>query len=278
MGGMADDPLDQLYAVAPDEFTALRTRLAADAKKRGDAAAARRISGARKPTTAAAVVNRLVHNDPDVRDRLAELGEELRAAHTAMDGERIRELSGRQRRLIEQLAKAAFDVSAVRSPAAALRDDVTDTLHAAIADPDVRSRLGRLAKAEHWSGFGDAEMVFAEPPEKATPKKTERHKPDKKPVKPAPDNSEQERRRKRDQARAVLAAAERAKADADDTMADRQSDLATARLRVEDAKERLARAEEGLAAADAAYQDAKRASREAGDVVKAARAAVRESG
>ncbi|KUI26398.1 hypothetical protein AU195_21635 [Mycobacterium sp. IS-1496] len=279
MGGMADDPLDQLYAVAPEEFTALRTRLAADAKKRGDAAAAKRITGARKPTTSAAVVNRLVHSDPDVRERLAELGEELRSAHTAMDGERIRELSGRQRKLIDQLTKAAFDVSEVRSPAAALRDDVTDTWHAAIADPDVRSRLGRLAKAEHWSGFGEFGDPEALPaPAQKTSKKPADQGRQEKPEKPAPDRDDRERRRRREQARAVLAAAERAKADADDAMADRQSDLATARLRVEDAKERLARAEHGLAAADAAYEDAKRASREAGDVVKAARAAVRESG
>jgi len=37
------------------------------------------------------------------------------------------------------------------------------TLQAAIADPDVASRLGRLTKAERWSGsgeFGDTAMVF----------------------------------------------------------------------------------------------------------------------
>jgi hypothetical protein len=278
MGGMADDPLDQLYAMTPSEFTAARTRLAADAKKRGDAAEAKRITAARKPTMSAAVVNRLVHHDPEVTDRLAELGEELRGAHAAMDGERIRELSGRQRKLIEQLTRTALEVSDVASATAALRDDVTDTLHAAIADPDVRSRLGRLAKAEHWSGFGDAEMVFAEPPDEPAPKKAAGKKEREKPERSEPDRDERARRRKREQARAVLTAAEHAKADADDTMADRQSDLATARLRVEDAKERLAKAEHALTEAEAAYEDAKRASREAGDVVKAAKAAVRAGG
>lgn len=278
MGGMADDPLDQLYAVAPEEFTALRTRLAAEAKKSGDAAAAKRIGAARKPTTSAAVVNRLVHSDPGVRDRLTGLGDELRAAHTAMDGERIRELSARQRKLIEELAKAAFRAADVDSPTAALRDDVTDTLHAAIADPDVRERLGRLAKAEHWSGFGDAEMGFAEPAE-PRPRKAKKapEKPDKKAEPEKSDQAEQERRRRHDKARAVLAAAERAKTDADDTLADRQSDLATARLRVEDAKARLAKAEQALDEADAAYREAKDASREAGEVVAAAKAELRQT-
>lgn len=276
MSGMADDPLDQLYAVAPEEFTALRTRLAADAKKSGDAAAAKRIGAARKPTTSAAVVNRLVHSDPGVRDRLTGLGDELREAHTAMDGERIRELSARQRKLIDELTKAAFLVADVDSPTAALRDDVTDTLHAAIADPDVRDRLGRLVKAEHWSGFGDAEMVFAEPAEPRTPKTRKTRKAEEA-VPEKSDKAEQERRRRHDKARAVLAAAERAKADADDTLADRQSDLATARLRVEDAKARLAKAEQALDEADAAYQEAKDASREAGEVVAAAKAELRHA-
>ncbi|MFS0898010.1 hypothetical protein [Mycolicibacterium litorale] len=280
MGGMAEDPLDQLYAVAPEEFTALRTRLATDAKKRGDTAEAKRITGARKPTVSAAVVNRLVHHDPDVRARLAELGEELRAAHTSMDGERIRELSGRQRKLIEQLTRAALETSEVASPTAALRDDVTGTLQAAIADPEVTARLGRLVKAEQWSGFGgfgDSETVFAAPAEKPAPKKKPTPKKAAKPEKPS-DTDDRERRRKREQARAVLAAAEHAKAEADDTMADRQSDLATARLRRDDARERLAKAERALEEAEAAYEDAKRASREAGEVVKAAKAAMRDGG
>ncbi|BBZ09475.1 hypothetical protein MDOR_36440 [Mycolicibacterium doricum] len=271
MGGMADDPLDQLYAVAPDEFTALRSRLAADAKQRGDAVAAKRITGARKPTMSAAVVNRLVHGEPEVTERLGELGEELRAAHAAMDGHRIRELSGRQRTLIEQLTRAALEMSDIRSPASALRGDVTDTLHAAIADPDVRSRLGRLAQAEHWSGFGDTEMVFAEAPDKPAPKKAARNEETTEPENP-PDR---ERRRRGEQARGALAAAQRAKADADDKMEDRHRDLASARLRVDDAKERLAQAEHALSEAAAAYEGAKRVSGEAGAVVKAAKASQR---
>ena len=36
-GVMADDDLDELFRAKPEEFTALRTELAAAAKKRGDA-------------------------------------------------------------------------------------------------------------------------------------------------------------------------------------------------------------------------------------------------
>ena len=160
---MADDELDELYEVKPEEFTALRTKLAAAAKQRGDADTAKQISAARKPTTAAWVVNRLALRDQDTRTRLAGLGERLRDAHTAMDGDRIRALSAEQRRLVDDVARAAFEEAELADPSAALGDDVTGTLQAAVADPDVASRLGRLTKAERWSGFGefgDTAMVF----------------------------------------------------------------------------------------------------------------------
>lgn len=283
---MADDPLDQLYAVAPEEFTALRTELAAAAKKRGDTAAAKRISGARKPTVSASVVNRLVHADPGARDRLAELGEQLRAAHAAMDGRRLRDLSARQRALVDELTRAALRAADVTSASAALRDDVTDTLQAAIADPEVTARLGRLTKAEQWSGFGgfgETAMVLST---SSAAKRTTREPADtgaqKRARQAATDGddrtrreADREQRRQREQARAVLAAAERAKSEADEAMAHRQSDLATARLRLDDARNRLAKAEQALSEAEAAYDEAKRASREAGEVVKAAKAKAR---
>jgi hypothetical protein len=71
-----------------------------------------------------------------------------------MDGERIRDLSAEQHKLIDELARAAFEAAGGRNPSSTVRDDVTSTLQAAIADPDVRARLGRLAKPERWSGFG----------------------------------------------------------------------------------------------------------------------------
>src|SRR6267154_2060538 len=164
MGAMADE-LDELYEVKPDEFTALRTKLAAAAKQRGDTDTAKQISAARKPTTAAWVVNRLALRDRDIRTRLAGLGERLKDAHSAMDGDRIRALSTEQRRLVDDVARTAFEEAELGAPSAALRDDVTGTLQAAIADPDVASRLGRLTKAEQWSGFGefgDTTMVFTQ--------------------------------------------------------------------------------------------------------------------
>src|SRR5258708_28219958 len=174
MGAMADE-LDELYEVRQDEFTALRTKLAAAAKQRGDTDTAKQISAARKPTAAAWVVNRLALRDRDIRTRLAGLGERLKDAHAAMDGDRIRALSAEQRRLVDDMARAAFEEAELADPTAALRDDVTGTLQAAIADPDVASRLGRLTKAEQWAGFGQfggTTMVFTQTRKSTRRKKT----------------------------------------------------------------------------------------------------------
>jgi hypothetical protein len=262
---MADE-LDELYEVKPEEFTALRTKLAAAAKQHGDVDTAKQISAARKPTTAAWVVNRLALRDQNTTTRLAGLGERLKDAHTAMDGEAIRALSAEQRRLVDDVARAAFEEAELADPIAALRDDVTATLQAAIADPDVASRLGRLTKAERWSGFGefgDTAMVFT-----ATRKTTSRKEPAEQPQRDRRDAG-------REKARAAVAAAERTKADADAALTELQSDLATARMRRDDARRRLRDAEDALTAAEDAYDKGKQASRDAAAVVKEAKAALR---
>jgi hypothetical protein len=272
------DALDELYEVQPEEFTALRTKLAAAAKKQGDADIAKQLSAARKPTTAAWVVNRIALRDSDIRTRLAGLGEQLRDAHTAMDGDRIRSLSAEQRRLVDDVARAAFEAAELADPSAALRDDVTGTLQAAVADPDVASRLGRLTKAERWSGFGefgDTAMVFTQNRKKVTAREKPVDEPAEEPREDKRDDEREAARRDRDKARAAVAAAERAKSDADAALTELQSDLATARLRRDDARRRLKDAEDALAAAEDAYDKGKQASRDAAAVVKEAKAQVK---
>jgi hypothetical protein len=268
---MANDALDELYAARPEDFTAVRTKLAGEAKKRRDTDAAKRISAARKPTTAAWVVNRLALGDDDVKRRLKDLGERLRDAHAAMDGERIRELSGEQRRLVNDLTRTAFEEAELKSPTGALRDDVTATLQAAVADPDVADRLGRLTKAEEWSGFGgfgDTALVFSP---------TSRRKSEPKPEPAVADDSRDGKDEARRELQQALAAAERARAEADDALSELQSDLAAARLRHQDAQRRLQEAESGLAAAEDAYDKGKQASRDAAAVVKEAKASLRRA-
>jgi hypothetical protein len=271
----ADDD-DELYAVAPEGFTALRTELAAAAKKRGDAAAAKSIAAARRPTTAAWVVNVLVRSEANARDRLTELTEGLRAAHAAMDGARIRELSAAQRRLIDELVRAGFTATGLSSPSAALRDDVVGTLQAAIADPDVAARLCRLAKAERWSGFGDFGSVRAVTPE-PTSKPEAKAKRDP-PVAPERSRAEVAAARRRVAAAARDAeGAEKTHASAIDTLSEQTAAVAKARRRYEKLLESLAVAERELNTADAEREDAQRIATAAAEYLEAAKSALAEA-
>src|ERR1700683_1250097 len=144
------------YWPAPDEFVERRGALAARARSAGQAPAAKQIAALRKPTRSAWVVNRLVRADPGVTAELAELGEELRAAQDSLDGSAIRELSQQRRELIESLVRRAFTVVGVSAPPAAIRDEVTATLSAALADQQFADTLaaGALVRAVQAEGFG----------------------------------------------------------------------------------------------------------------------------
>ncbi len=257
------DALDALYAARPQDFTARRTELAAAAKKAGDGDAAKQIGASRRPTVAAWVVNLLALKGT-ARTQLADLRSRLREAHAAMDGDAIRALTTEQRRLVEELSRAGFVAAGITDPSAALRDDVVSTLQAAVADPEVLARLGRLTKAEQWSGFGDFGVATAV---------SAKRSPASAPAPPA------EKRARRGPSPALRDALAR-QADADAALAELQSDLSVARLRVEDARRRLATAEEALRtaeearrAAEDAYAAGKQASRDAAGAVTAARAA-----
>ncbi|MEW2484331.1 hypothetical protein AB0876_32570 [Mycobacterium sp. NPDC049093] len=274
-----DDDLDSLYGMRPEEFTGRRNELATAAKKRGDASAAKAIASARRPTTAAWVVNLLALTDATVRPKLTNLHEALRAAHAAMDGQRIRELSATQRTLVQDLTRAGFAAAELSDPTAALRDDVTGTLQAAIADPEVAARLGRLSRAEEWSGFGDfgASSVV-----------TTRSRPDtgsSAKVNPPPPEEQshedaaavEEAQRRRDATTSELGEARAAHDDALATLKQRRSKVATARRRYEKILETLAAAQRDLEAAEAQLDLAQQSADELQSRLRTAEAAVAQA-
>ncbi len=146
---------DELYGSDPEGFTERRAALAAEARAAGDRTAAKQIAGLRKPTRPAWIINQLVRGDPGVAARLTGLGDDLRAAATALDGAKIRELSQARRRLIDSLIRQALQQAGEQSPPAALREDLTATFGAALADPEVARELaaGTLLRAVHRADF-----------------------------------------------------------------------------------------------------------------------------
>ena len=157
---MPDDRLAaataELYAAAPEAFTERRGELAAAARDAGDRAAAKAIAGLRRPTRAAWVVNRLARADPNAPHKLAELAAALRAAQEAKHGPRLRELSAARGALVDALTAQALTAADVADPPPSLRLEVSETLTAALADPEVGAAFaaGTLTRAVQWSGFG----------------------------------------------------------------------------------------------------------------------------
>src|ERR1017187_9075086 len=167
MTDLLADAVAELYEADPDRFTERRQELVTSAREAAQAAGAKQVAGLPKPTRSAWVVNRLVRADPQVASRLAALAAELRA-EPSMDGTRIRELTAARGRLVDELTRQALQVSDLPAPPAALREEVTATLDAAIADPEVAANLGTLVRAAHWAGFGLA-PVAALPDAAASP-------------------------------------------------------------------------------------------------------------
>src|SRR6266581_3202267 len=155
-GDLVRDAAGELYSADPDQFIERRSALVAEARAAGDATAAKQIGALRKPTRSAWVLNQLVRAEPGATGQLDLLGDELRAAQSALDGAGIRELSVRRRQLIGALARRAFAACGLQSPPAALRDEVTATLGAAMADPEVAEQLraGTLHRPARRDGFG----------------------------------------------------------------------------------------------------------------------------
>ncbi|MFN2561938.1 MAG: hypothetical protein ABR571_11655 [Jatrophihabitans sp.] len=199
---------NELYAVSPDEFMAKRADVAQRVRASGDSAGAARIEKLRKPTAAAWIVNAYVLSDPSIVDQLTDLGGRLREAQDALDAARMRDLTSERRALVSRLAKDAFRLAGRNQPPAGLRDEVTGTFEAAIADDDLAGRLGRLQRAEQWSGFGFAptwspELTLVQGGRTRTPEPARRPE---KPKRSAADRRRQER---------ALAAAQKAFDEAD---------------------------------------------------------------
>jgi len=200
------EAISELYTAELEEFVQCRHDLAARARSAGDRAAAKAIAALGKPTRSAWVVNKLIRSDAGVAPSLAELGDRLRAGEAALDGATIRELSRARRELIDNLVRRALVESGQTSPSPALRDEVTETFSAALADPAVAEQVadGRLLRAARWAGFspgiGTDPVPVRAAPGVPAPKRQEATKRDE----VAPDREREQQRRE------AIAAAEQA--------------------------------------------------------------------
>jgi hypothetical protein len=250
MSDLLGDAVAELYEADPDDFTGRRAELAAAARDEGEPAVAKQITALRKPTRSAWVVNCLVRADPEVASRLAALSAELRD-EPSMDGTRIRELTAARGRLVDELTRQALQVSGLPAPPAALREEVTATLDAAIADPEVAANLGTLVRAAHWAGFGLAPF----PPDDSAPSPSPRAARPPQASAPSPSS-----------ARAAAPAAGTQKPRASSSSSEAAAEAAAERDRRREEKVHLA--ERAVAEADQAAESANAAEQDAEDTVR----------
>jgi hypothetical protein len=265
----------ELYTGEAAEFIASRNAEARRAKAAGDPALAERIRGLRKPTVAAAIVNRLTLTRASQLTALIDVGEKLREAHSALAGADIRALTRRRHDLVKQLLSAA---PRMRD---AVAREVEATLEAAVADPAAarEAASGKLSTALEpaaenvWLTAGTPTgPPKSAPPQRASSKSSAKEKP---PESAPRESAAQQRRREqlrlqtdqrvkaRDEAEAELADAERVEtetaaeadrlrkrlAEAEQAARDARGIADTARATVDRSRKAAQRAQEKLEAA-----------------------------
>lgn len=172
-GKAVERAADELYGLPPDEFTRSRDERAKQLRKEGDREAADAVKALRKPTVAAAAVNRLSRSRRKDVDRLLAAGEELQAAQEDLvaggDRSAFQRAAARERELVSELAAEAGP---------GLEEKVAATLHAAAVDADVAEqvRQGRLARErEAIGGFGALDAAPRPGPDRGhKPRRTKR--------------------------------------------------------------------------------------------------------
>ncbi len=151
----------ELYGADPDAFTERRKALAAAAREAGDKQAAAAIGGAAQADAGGLAGQSAGPGRPG---RARPAGRAWRpscgTAERAKDGLRLRELSAARGSLLDALTAQALAAAGTPDPPPSLRAEVTDTLTAALADPETAAAFaaGALTKAAQWSGFGYGDL------------------------------------------------------------------------------------------------------------------------
>jgi hypothetical protein len=198
---------DELYALAPEDFTGARNERVKQARADKDRPLADRIAALRKPTMAAWATNALVRAHREEVELLLELGRELRDVMADIEGDELRELTRQRYQLVSALVQQARSLAQARGRR--ITDEVAQavrtTLEATLSDQDSADAVagGRLTDALQVSGFstpspGDATRTRPRP----SPQK-----PDSSDV---ADLEEERKRRVRAEAEREVAAAEKA--------------------------------------------------------------------
>jgi len=156
---------EELYGLAPGDFTDARNGYVKELKAAGDTETSDRVKVLKKPSAAAWVVNMLVRHQAEEMTQVLDLGASLRAAQADLDGEALRELAKQRRRLVSAVAgkgrKLARELG--QKVSESVIRQVEDTLHAAMIDTDAEAavRTGMLVDPLSPTGAGSLKVASA---------------------------------------------------------------------------------------------------------------------
>lgn len=198
-----DEIIDRLYGLPPAEFTAARNEAAAELSGEDR----ERVKALRKPTAAAAAVNRLVREHRDDVDAFLSASASLRDAQVGGKGS-LEDATKQQRDALARLVKAGGE-------------PVRQSLLAAAVDEDAAGELlaGRLERELEPRGFGTLLSHVTPSARPARPKKAKQ--------------DDREARAKLNEARQELAAAEAEERQARRRWEQAQSEVEQARRKLE---------------------------------------------
>jgi hypothetical protein len=274
-----ESAVEELYAGSPDDFIEHRKELVVQARAAKDRALVTALGKLRRPTRSAWLVNLYAREAPDELQALLDLGEALQAAQQQLSGPDLRRLSADRGKTLAAATRRAVTLGrdhGYDAPEAA-RSEVSQTLQAALADPEVASqvRAGRVTQAHTYGGFGfDASTALAPPRDRAPEKEPDGAEPgdetgtaDEERAEAEAEERRAEAEREAERAEAELGAA----AEAADEATERADQLAD---RVEELRTELERAEAAEAEARSAARAARRRVPELEDAVRSARKAL----
>ncbi len=257
-GRRPDDAADELYGLAPADFTKARDALARRLRQEGRRDEADAVKSLRKPTVPAWALNQLARRRPQDVKRLLAIGDRLRKAQDALlagkDRSSLKRVSAEERELVDELTRDATAVAGEAGGATASIDErIRATLHAAALDEHTARDLaaGRLVREREAVGlFGGSEVSVA-PAEPARGRQTKGGRE---------PRQDAERRR---EAKRELAASKSEQQKAQRAHASAAQTAERARKRADDAQRRADEARERAAQASAALRDAERKERDA---------------
>ncbi len=161
-----DAAAEELYAVLPAVFITTRNGLAKQARADGDEELHEQIKSLRRPSAAAWLVNLLARSDEGF-EQFSDLSSRLRDAQTNLDAPTMKELGQERTRVVAELVERAVELAKNADPqyrdTATVRDQVTSTLTAAVADPTAEAAVtsGRLVSPLSYAGFGEVDISDA---------------------------------------------------------------------------------------------------------------------